>query len=109
MNKLIITLVISCLFYNPITAQNSDDERIPIKVSRFVIDIDEGKVVGIFNNKIHKQGEKVIEESKYLTLNKLYNQNFRSASSFYEESLKKQFERQLFKKGFDVPGWGIIF
>lgn len=86
-------------------AQTLNEEKVPIKVSRVLIDIEEGKIIGVVNRT--KQGDIIKAPSDKMGFR--YTRDFRIGSSFYEENFKETLEKEFTKKGFDVEGWGSLF
>lgn len=86
-------------------AQTVNQEKTPIKVSRVVVDIEEGKIIGVLNKT--KQGDEIKPPSDKIGFR--YTRDFRISSSFHEENFKEVLEKELTKKDFDVEGWGNTF
>jgi hypothetical protein len=71
-------------------AQAANEDKVPIKVSRVVVEIEEGKIIGVLNKT--KQGEVIKSPSDKMGFR--YTRDFRISSSFYEENFKETLEKE---------------
>ena len=79
-------------------------EKPVLEVRRVVIDIEEGTKIGRYY-RTHEGIDPVLGPDSYYS----FNARFRRTNNFYEESLKRFFEKALLKEGFSVDGYGNVF